>query len=442
MKKSVFIVACALGLGVIVPSAHAQFLKKLKNAVETVGKEVEKATGTSQSSSVNASDGNEAARQAEEQDPELKGLYHGNLWSDAAAFIEPKVTAQTKTIVLDNKEVNCGRFSCGRALVITPSNGLFFINTAGEKVFEIPEGDYRNRPAPLFENGRMIALDSEAKKARIYDVDGKVVKELDGIREVTNFVGGVAIVTTDTYEDRYINTAGESVFPDLEVVNRANKTPRPLCDGLAAYEKPRTNLWGFRDASGKLVIEPQYEKVCDFSEGLALVCKTVGEVQKLGYIDTAGKMVIDAKYSIEPRSFHSGYARVFNKAGETFYIDKTGATVYGPFKLESFDFNNDYTWWIEWRDSPQGSRTYTVGKDFKKVAYFPYLDGSINWVGDDFYFKDINGHRYLLTAKGDEQFRDLGDFFYEDMTCVKRDDIWGYINRKGEYIVRFLENEF
>lgn len=44
---------------------------------------------------------------------------------------------------------------------------------------------------------------------------------------------------------------------------------RPFCDGMAAVKK--NGLWGFIDSTGKLVIEPQFYRVEDFSDGLAAV---------------------------------------------------------------------------------------------------------------------------------------------------------------------------
>ena len=62
----------------------------------------------------------------------------------------------------------------------------------------------------------------------------------------------------------------------------------------------------------------------DFSDGLAAVCKKVGEVEKWGYIDVTGKVVIPFTYTKKPSSFSDGYALVENKNEEQFYIDKTG----------------------------------------------------------------------------------------------------------------------
>jgi len=50
--------------------------------------------------------------------------------------------------------------------------------------------------------------------------------------------------------------------------------------------------YGFIDKSGKVVIEPQFDDVGGFCEGLA----AVGKDGKLGFIDKNGKMVIEQKF--------------------------------------------------------------------------------------------------------------------------------------------------
>ncbi|ECH5021687.1 WG repeat-containing protein, partial [Campylobacter coli] len=50
--------------------------------------------------------------------------------------------------------------------------------------------------------------------------------------------------------------------------------------------------WGFIDKSGKIVIEPKFDGVGNFSEGLAGV-----ELNgKWGFIDKSGKIVIEPKF--------------------------------------------------------------------------------------------------------------------------------------------------
>jgi hypothetical protein len=64
-------------------------------------------------------------------------------------------------------------------------------------------------------------------------------------------------------------------------------------EGLASVPTGE-NKWGFNDKEGKFVISPVYDKVGDFSNGLAPVYKLIHtgppaeEYKLLGYIDAKG----------------------------------------------------------------------------------------------------------------------------------------------------------
>lgn len=92
--------------------------------------------------------------------------------------------------------------------------------------------------------------------------------------------------------------------------------------------------WGFKDPNGKVVVQPKYEKINDFSEGFACVLLDF----KWGFIDTTGKEVIPLKYD-EPSAygvygvgygFYDGIA-VVSIAYKYGVIDKTGKEIV-PFK--------------------------------------------------------------------------------------------------------------
>jgi hypothetical protein len=108
-------------------------------------------------------------------------------------------------------------------------------------------------------------------------------------------------------------------------------------DGLAGVNRggglssgPRPTIaggrWGFIDRSGKVVIPPRFDFVGKFQDGIAPV--NVGGVKegKWGYIDKTGNMVIPPRFD-QAREFSDGLARV--KVGDkTGYIDKAGKYVW------------------------------------------------------------------------------------------------------------------
>lgn len=89
------------------------------------------------------------------------------------------------------------------------------------------------------------------------------------------------------------------------------------CDEYAIYAEGPNDFdahWGFIDTSGKLVVTPQYPFVTMFSEGLASICTgDCSSHPKLqharGYIDREGKMVVALQFG-DARIFRESLAAV------------------------------------------------------------------------------------------------------------------------------------
>ncbi len=79
---------------------------------------------------------------------------------------------------------------------------------------------------------------------------------------------------------------------------------------------------GFINSSGKQVIEPIYDDVDDFHEGLA----KVKIKDNFGYINSSGKLIISANY-IRGTEFREGLAAVKDDSG-WHYTDKQGNVVF------------------------------------------------------------------------------------------------------------------
>lgn len=106
----------------------------------------------------------------------------------------------------------------------------------------------------------------------------------------------------------------------------------PFTEGLAAVSIDKK--WGFIDSSGKVVVPLTYHAVSHFSDGLAAVTVKDGTSLPCGYIDHAGQFVIKPQSKFVCRDFNEGFALVgvYNEtAGEDFdgYINKAGELAIG-----------------------------------------------------------------------------------------------------------------
>jgi hypothetical protein len=93
--------------------------------------------------------------------------------------------------------------------------------------------------------------------------------------------------------------------------------------------------WGYIDKTGEIVIDVQFDRAGNFSEGLAWVIID----EQLGYIDQAGNVVIEPQFDAHPRpqSFSEGLAAV--QVGKWGYIDRTGEMVIEPQFDSAHDFH-------------------------------------------------------------------------------------------------------
>ncbi|HOF12828.1 MAG TPA: WG repeat-containing protein, partial [Spirochaetota bacterium] len=151
--------------------------------------------------------------------------------------------------------------------------------------------------------------------------------------------------------------------------------------------------YGYIDKSGKIVINPQFEKAYDFSkEGLAAVKIN----QKWGYIDKSGKIVINPQFE-DAYSFKEGLAlvKLSDKYG---YIDKSGKIVINPQFEDAYSFGEEGLAIVKLSDK------------------YGYIDKSGKIV--------IN-----------PQFEDAYDFGEEGLALVKLSDKYGYIDKSGKIVI-------
>lgn len=384
------------------------------------------------------------------------------------AGLNPHLTANTKTFRI-NKYVSKYTFSDGMLCVHnTEKNKTGFIDTEGKlRVDYVWDANFIGDP--IFNSGYCVVHRSVSGKKRYYiiDHDGKETALPETFYSVSDFVEGRAIAfdrTNAKLTVMYVDHTGKQLFPELTRSPKSSPvdpgTPRPYKDGLAAFYDVDAKKWGFHDEKGKLVIQPQFGEVGDFSEGFASIREFTEDGKgKWGYIDATGKIVIEPKFSYMPSHFSEGTAVVKKQNGKCCAIDKTGNVISGEFdKLTPFYEGYAFA------NTPQYgmSKTAVIDKNFNEVRaieYFPmptqegysvvrFFDGvaavgantlpaaSWGWI--------INpqGER-IMPQKGFNA--KIGNFFDGLAYCMARIDhvvYHGFINKNGEYVLIFDKEEF
>lgn len=120
----------------------------------------------------------------------------------------------------------------------------------------------------------------------------------------------------NTRTESIVDKSDKKGIKKKELPKMIDLPPLKNPDGL--YKYYHKGKWGYKDESGKVIIQPAYDEAFNFSEGLA--CVEVGE--KCGYINKVGEMVIPLIYDTAC-SFSEGLASVTlnDKCG---YIDSEG----------------------------------------------------------------------------------------------------------------------
>jgi hypothetical protein len=240
----------------------------------------------------------------------------------------------------------------------------------------------------------------------------------------------------------YINTSGEMVIEPQ--YRRADD----FSEGLAAVTID--GLYGYIDKTGKVIIEPQFDYAGNFSEGLA----SVRDANDLyGYINKSGSYVIEPKFK-DAWAFQQECAIVKDASGKFGQIDRSGKYIIEP-EDDSFprfseglrckQVDGKYGYFDKSGNiviEPQFSyaRNFSEGLAFACIfepntvdqtqwALFPagpapFADHPLN-VG----FIDKTGKAVI-----DFQFDDAGSFS-EGFAAVKKDGKWGYIDKSGNIII-------
>jgi hypothetical protein len=161
--------------------------------------------------------------------------------------------------------------------------------------------------------------------------------------KATSFSGGVAAARPFRAGWRLIHKDGGTIC-ELPSCNTVGRFSEGLADvGVVSNRQTR---FGFIDVTGRFVIEPKYDTVRPFSEGMAAVGEFVKSDRsyRMGFIGSDGEVIVRPEY-IEVSDFRDGLAEVQSRGTERWstkrgYIDRTGAYVWEPTEPPTRTSNN------------------------------------------------------------------------------------------------------
>lgn len=191
--------------------------------------------------------------------------------------------------------------------------------------------------AKPFSEGRGIVradkIPGKAYKWGVIDKKGNVVVDFiyESIGEWFPYQGG--FVTASLREGTgMIDRFGKVIIPFKYKDVSPFKNDVAIVEGKGFFP-PK---YGFVNKTGKEIVAPQYDKVENFSDGMAVVGKSVKEMPSflvqqegdflLGYVDMAGKEVIPPSYFFA-QDFSEGLALV-KKDGKYVFIDKKNNVIF------------------------------------------------------------------------------------------------------------------
>ncbi|TLS50047.1 DUF3298 domain-containing protein [Paenibacillus antri] len=190
--------------------------------------------------------------------------------------------------------------------------------------------------------------------------------------EGNDFANGKAIVKVADGEYALIGPNGER-----KATYRYDYVGAPG-DGLLPFRKETDGKYGYIDEAGKIVIEPRYSEARPFQAGRAVVNVAEDFKSEYGLIDRTGAFVVEPKYN-EVRPLGDGRVALGQATdpeqpfiGSKYAIaDANDGRLLTDFRFYAVnDFQDGLA------SVSDDARTYFIGRDGKPAAGYPRFDGS------------------------------------------------------------------
>ncbi len=282
--------------------------------------------------------------------------------------------------------------SCGGSSSRVPIVDLIPVKTGKDYQYINCDGKIIINPqfsaATVFRDGlALVKTNGDEPMWGYIDKDGKYAIA-PNYKQATVFSDNLAWVVTENGAPTAINNRGE-----IKITLQNAESVKLFHEGLAAFSviDSAGTSWGFVDATGKVVINPQFSSTGNFSNGKCAVENAEGQ---WGYIDNTGRIIINYQFD-KTKEFRNGKAVVYSgdKAG---VIDEAGKYIINPQFDEMLPDGNNFV--IE------------QGKNF-------------GWCDSD--------GKIIINP----QFAQAFPFNGNDLAAVLSGSNWGFIDKEGKFVI-------
>jgi hypothetical protein len=244
--------------------------------------------------------------------------------------------------------------------------------------------------------------------------------------------GWAAIYNPDEHQYYFINTKGENLNTEVKAFKLRDGMGfdvEGFKSGMAMIKVGEK--WGYMNTDGKMVIQAKYDDANDFNDGYASA--KMGD--KYFVLDTKGtENPVDASGITDMRSFSEGYAP-YKASDKKFGFIGSDGKVAIPARYQSVGyFQNGLAWakeadgklgYInskgEWVIKPQ----FDAGKEFDKESGLARVKAGDHWA-----YVSKSGE--MVNVNSTETWGD----FSEGLADGKVGDKKGFYNSKGEWVIK------
>ncbi len=287
-----------------------------------------------------------------------------------------------------------------------------------------------------------IGYDYENNISAVFDKDGEMLFQREGY--LADYSDGLSPLYSDS-EKGYLDTSGnialklnydvldyfkngiaevapEYMGPSHYIDKNGNDLTDTVSSGLRMYKDEQTDLFGFKNRQGDIVIEAQYNEASPFLDGYAFISAPSDSYNyRYGIIDTEGKQVVEPKYCGIER-LKNGLIAVGEEVDEYTYIPETyfnyckKALFTSDLKKSTefiFDSVTDFD--NENVCVNDDSSIYFINKELERSKELPGLLGRGVFIKDGELLRGyFNDKLTVFDAKGELLAQDSGDIVLGD----------------------------